>query len=52
MFRISLIAFFIFSGQQTYVQPDLITSEVKAFILPGFETLDYRSGDLNGDKKS
>ena len=32
-------------------QNDSIPAEISPFILPGYEPLDYKTGDLNGDKK-
>jgi hypothetical protein len=46
-----ILLFFILSATAIKAQDKILPAEAKPFVLPGYEMLDYITGDLNGDKR-
>ena len=51
MYKLFIVAILVIVANTTRCQDVKVPTEVKSFILKGFEALDYVAGDLNGDKK-
>lgn len=51
MYRSVLLSIIISSCVTAKAQELTIPAEAKSFIIPGFEPLDYVTGDINGDRK-
>ena len=52
MHKLSLATILFFTSIVTMAQGAIVPAEARSFIPKGYETLDYITGDLNGDKKT
>jgi hypothetical protein len=48
---IKILLFLFFASAHVFAQEKTLPQEAKPFVLPGYDMLDYITGDLNNDKK-
>ena len=50
MYKFTILLLLLVTTLNIYAQEIKVPAEVKSFVTAGLETLDYKTGDLNGDK--